>query len=221
MMPVLLVSATLEEVSGYARLAEICSGERRVGFWAVDEALHLLITGVGAASCALAMGQFAGCGYRLIVGVGFVGSYSPELAVGEVVVVSEDAFADYGVWRGDRLISIESAGFYQYTLSDASPFWRATTCKCEQAAGYRQVRGVTVAQPTCGEEGWRRLLSLEGVEVESMEGAAFALSCRSLRIPALSLRVVSNFAAAVDAAWNIPLAQARLGEALAGVLAEN
>ena len=107
MTKTLLVSATLWELEAFweqylspdARtpLTPILSDPLYMGHFTVDKTLDCCITGVGVASVLINLAECPLETYDWVLGVGFVGSYTEALAVGDVVQVSEDAFADYGL----------------------------------------------------------------------------------------------------------------------------
>lgn len=225
-MKLLLVSATVTELEAYCEqyLVEplkingqpVLDKKGYIGLLNISNDVDLCFTGVGVVSALTMLLPLPLASYDWVVGVGFVGAYDRALAVGDVVLVAEDAFADYGIFRGGAFCHLNATD--SPTLKESSsPFYRASSAIL---SGYRAVRAHTRAMPTgdCSRvEGldWKATQAA----VESMESAAFAWVCSRFANRYLSLRVVSNYVAPREVAqWNSPLAQMRLAEALNDVL---
>ena len=222
----LIVSATLFEIRAF--LETYCTAPERealtpilqqphyTGLFNICERLDGCITGVGAPSCLYHLSRLPLKNYELVLGVGFVGSYCTALSVGEVVQITEDAFADLGIINQERFLPLCDTNFPIAVNAD-QPFYIASNFFVED---YRRCRAFTFNTPT-GDLANPVGLKWQdwNVEVESMEGAAFAMVCQKLTTDYLSLRVVSNYVSPRHAAqWNPPLAQQHLAIAMVEVL---
>ncbi|MGP1363358.1 MAG: phosphorylase family protein [Bacteroides sp.] len=223
----LIVSATLGELTQFLeqylsvgekeRLKDLLSNPKFMGFMNLRPRVDCCITGVGVASVCMQMAQLPLKGYSFVLGVGFVGSYAEEFAIGQVVQITEDKLADYGLWKAGKFRSLTEINLPTVLGGDGS-FVQASTFFL---ANYPCVRALTFSYPTgdvlCKRE---RLDKYKEGMVESMESAAFSLVCSNLQIKEyLSLRVVSNYVRRREQAqWNVPLAQANLAEAILEVL---
>lgn len=88
----------------------------------------VLITGVGAASCAAQLALAGHQGYELLINAGFAGARQGAIPVGELVLITHDRFADYGIPRGDeRLVPLHMAGFQQAATPNADGAYVATS----------------------------------------------------------------------------------------------
>lgn len=230
MAKTLLVSATLWELEcfwresvergslspdRYRALLPILSQPDFMGQFVIDEGLDCCITGVGVASVLVNLASCPLEHYDWVLGVGFVGSYTETLAMGEVVQVCEDSFADYGLEEKGGFISLANTPFP--SIIKEKVFLVASNRKVENL---RQVKSFTKSFPT-GER--KEVVGLDpevyDAQVESMESAAFALLCSRRARAYTSLRVVSNYVRP-DAPWEVPLAKSQLARAVTELLTE-
>jgi len=169
----------------------------------------VLITGVGAASCAAQLALAGHQGYELLINAGFAGAIGRRTPVGELVLITYDRFADYGIPRADsQLVPLHEAGFQQAATPNTDGAYVATSPQVA-LRGFTMCQGITVSHPTQGDYSWCLPLPTDIPLVESMEGAAFALVASLLGIPRISLRVVSNYADP-NPEWDVPLAKREL-----------
>lgn len=210
--PILLVAATqreLEELpTSWDRNLRNGIGLHR-GALSVGADADVLITGVGAASCAAQLALAGHQGYELLINAGFAGAIGRRIPVGELVLITHDRFADYGIPRADsQLVPLHEAEFQQAATPNADGAYVATSPQVA-LAGFTICQGITVSHPTQGDYSWCLPLPTNIPLVESMEGAAFALVASLLGIPRISLRVVSNYADP-NPEWDVPLAKREL-----------
>ena len=221
MTKTLLVSATLWELEAFwdmrlspsarASLTPILSDPLYMGHFTVDKTLDCCITGVGVASVLVNLAASPLETYDWVLGVGFVGSYTEALAVGDVVQVSEDAFADYGLEEETGFVSLANTSFP--SIMKGQVFCVASN---KTTTFYPTVRGFTKSVANLSTPPGLVPQAYD-VQVESMESAAFALLCSRRARAYTSLRVVSNYVRP-GAEWDVALAKARLAQALVQVL---
>lgn len=157
----------------------------------------VLITGVGITATAFALGQRLNLDYRIVLNVGIAGSFDEGIAIGSLVNVSEDSFAELGAESGNDFISIDELGFGKssYTLAGG---W---------IPDLPQVRAITVNTVHGNTTTIERILQRLNPQVESMEGAAACYACEQLNIPALQIRSISNYVEYRNTAkWEVGLA---------------
>lgn len=216
MIRALIVAATPQEVAHCKPIQPAVNTGLPVGLHTISPHIDLLITGVGPLSCALAFSLVTRQAYSHIIGAGFVGSYSTRLAIGQVVVVCKECMPALGIWRDGQLITLQQARFAQYVPPQPDGYWQASSWYPPSTDAYPRLRGATVLAPT---QGVATMGATPPADVESMEGAAFALACQSRGGDYISLRVISNYVAPQpEAAWDIPKAQIQLGSALERLL---
>lgn len=186
---------------------------------ALSPRLDLLITGVGVASSAYCLGRMSLSPYSLVVGIGFVGSYTTALPIGAIVIVEYDRFADYGVPLGGDLLPLSRTPFPPLAgaMEDGMGFLRVSTIPLD-CFRYPRVWGNTVAHPSERMDYGALAKGDLPLGVEGMEGAVLGLVAAEAACDCLSLRVVSNYCAPRAAAqWNVALAKQRLAEAVAAL----
>lgn len=142
------------------------------------------ICGVGMVATAMStvLAAVSKPDMMILAGIsGSYGSYKP----GESVLVGNESVADLGAFRGDifKRIFRES---YDCPYTERANSFPVATSNSVNAAGAPYVD--------------------RSRDIENMEGAAFFAACRSLKIPFLELRCVSNMVGDDRADWKIDLA---------------
>ncbi len=191
-MKLLLVAATpfeIEPFKSYWRGKSINSGE-----------IEILVTGVGMVATAFAMGRLlATKQFDLAINAGIAGAFDKKLAIGDVVHVANDRFAELGAEDGDGFISIDELGFGDSALRPIQPLQSLPEMPIVSAITVNKVHG--------NELSISRTLERVNPQIESMEGAAFVYACNQFNLPSLQIRGISNFIERRNRdSWNIPLA---------------
>lgn len=205
-MKILLVAATPAE------LAPILQQFNTTGNLPVfkngDTSTEVLITGAGMVATAFTLGkQLTANQYDLAINTGITGSFDFDLAIGEVVLVTEDIFAEQGAEDGDDFLSLKELG-----LGDS--FYAATATIPQQlTANLRQVKAITVNKVHGNELSIANTIARFNPQVESMEGAAFFYACKQMAVPAMQIRAISNYVERRNKEkWNIGLATTNLNQ---------
>nr|WP_256534148.1 futalosine hydrolase [Lewinella sp. JB7] len=218
----LLLAATPAEIVPTVNwLRERASGQRENVLRFPRCEIEILFGGLGVMTTAFALGSAFGGGNPpgLAIQAGVGGAIDRSLSIGQVVNVTSDRLMDLGAEDADgKLLSPAALGF-----APAHPFDEAGWLIPPGPSAilpYETVAGGTVNRATGTEnsvEEWRRLYP--GVQVESMEGAAFFYACMAAAVEALQLRAISNYVERRNrAAWDLPGAIGALNEALQRVL---
>jgi futalosine hydrolase len=190
---ILWVAATKAELAGLSRES-----------WSV-------VTGCGpaAAAAGLALALAAGKPDR-IVGAGIAGAYpSSPFRPPQLVRVDEDAFVDLGAESPSGFLDLWSLGVpdpgvARRYLSDVPGF----------LSHLPSARGATCSTCT-GTPRTQRLRESTGAQVETMEGAAWALVASRCSIPFHQVRAISNTSGPRDRpSWRISEALAVLSSFL-------
>jgi futalosine hydrolase len=156
-----------------------------LGDWKPHTGVEVLVTGVGPveASCALAA-TLAQRRYRLVVNAGIGGAFDGAAAIGDGVVVVDDAIE----------LSLESGAPLALpigiTLVDRANSDLQLVAQL-RAKGFRALHGITVARVTASEATAARLRE-RGAEVESMEGFAVLRAAQRAGVAAIQLRGIAN-----------------------------
>ncbi|MDB5130485.1 MAG: mqnB [Mucilaginibacter sp.] len=184
-MRVLVVCATEEEVRSLK--SEVLSQTPDSRLWAQD--LKFLITGVGMTATAFALGRhLANSQYDLAINLGIAGSFDRSFALGDVVEITEDTFAELGAEDGDEFISIEKLGFGTNTYTST-----AKLSGYYNNSSIKQATAITVNTVNGNDASIKKVTGRLTPQVESMEGAAFFYACREMNVPCLQIRAVSNY----------------------------
>lgn len=178
--------------------------------------VKLLITGVGMAHTAFALGQmFTHHRFDLAINAGVAGAFDRSLKLGDVVNVTSERFGDLGVEEADgHFTDVHQLGLLP---ADQPPFQNGELHNPASADFdfLLKRKGLTVNKVHGQRESIAAILKKYKVEVESMEGAAFFLACLSARVNFLELRSISNFVEPRNReAWDLPKAIGNLNEVL-------
>jgi futalosine hydrolase len=178
--------------------------------------VELLITGVGMVQTAYSLGKYL-CLKQpgLLIQAGIAGALNTELAIGDVVQVSSEEFADLGVEEADG--SFTDVHELDLISPDQPPF-RAGKLLNPGAGEFDflpSVKGITVNKVHGSDPSIEKLKKRSDADVESMEGAAFFYACLREKRPFLQLRSISNYVEARKREnWNVPLAIENLNQVL-------
>jgi futalosine hydrolase len=127
---------------------------------------------------------------------GVCGAYrSSDLNVGDVIGISEDYFADEGLFLGGEVELLHEMGF-GFADRGCSVF--------DTSDKYQIVKSNTVSYLDGDGEVADIYMKKTGAAVENMEGAAFGYVCNQLGIRVLQIRAVSNYCGKRDnQEWDI------------------
>jgi len=191
-MRILIVAATLPEVTPLIEALSL----QKTG----DENLYtprhtsvancsVLITGAGMVPTAFALARHLPHHvYHLVINLGIAGSFDRNIALGELIEVTQDTFAELGAEDDKRFISIEKLGFGAGIFGPTSSINHFTK-KINLIKG----TAITVNTVHGNEDSIAKVVERLNPQLESMEGAAFFYACRELKVPCLQIRAVSNY----------------------------
>jgi futalosine hydrolase len=174
-----------------------CAVDAELAFWPGRDGVATLITGVGPveASCALAA-ELARREYRLLINAGVGGALDGAAAVGDGVIVADDAI-ELGLESGAPIALPGGERVVERARSDPGLVQRL------RARGFASLHGITVARVTSTDATARRLAAL-GAQVESMEGFAALRAAERAGVPAIELRGISNRCGARESSgWSL------------------
>ncbi len=189
-MKILLVSATKYEIAPFIKT---CKKISSVGnFTSYQSAIHsvdVLITGVGMTATAFGLGKILHKKYDLAINAGVAGSFKKDIALGTVVNVVSDCFADFGVEDGNTFITAAEIGLVSSSEFKVSGLFN----KNKLLKSLPKVEGITVNTVHGNTTSIKKVVQKFNPEIESMEGAAFYYSCQQSGLPALQIRAISNY----------------------------
>jgi len=181
--------------------------------------IDILITGIGTTFAAFHLtNALRDEQYQFGINIGIAGSLTDELAIGEVVLVVADEFADLGIEKENEFLTLFESGFM-----DANDFpFEQGMLKASELNGLfdlRKVRGITTNKSHGRAASISEIKSKFSAQVESMEGAVVFYVCNWFGISCFQIRSVSNFVEPRDSAkWNIPMALEKLNVTVLDVL---
>lgn len=224
MKPIIIISAMPTEVELLEK-ALAYSGRVKAGGFEYTEgtvgSLRVVVCAGGAgkvnaaAAAAVMIDRYQP---QLVINTGCAGAYSGSgLAVGDLVVASEEVLADDGVavadgWKDLRymnLPSVEQGGMSCYNML---PLSRHASEKAMQLADYYGVflmRGRSATVSTCSGTARQgaELSNRWNALIENMEGAAVAQVCLRCGVDCLEIRGISNHVEDRNLKkWDIPRA---------------
>lgn len=197
-MKLLVVAATQAEIAPTLAHFGIASNN-----FIETENFDLLITGVGMVATAFSLGKQLSNQYNLVLNVGIAGSFDRDIALGEVVNITHDTFAELGAEDHDNFITLPQLGFGENTFSSSA----------ETAVNLKKVKGITVNKVHGNAQSIEKTIQLHQPQTESMEGAAVFYACQQLNIPAMQIRSISNYVEPRNReSWQIGLAVKNLND---------
>ncbi len=220
-MKILIVSATWLEVKLLTdELEFIDQSTHLLKKYRLHEIeIDILITGIGTTFTAFHLtNALRDQQYQFVINIGIAGSLTDELAIGEVVLVVADEFADLGIEKENEFLTLFESGFM-----DANDFpFEQGMLKASELNGLfdlRKVRGITTNKSHGRAASISEIKSKFSAQVESMEGAVVFYVCNWFGISCFQIRSVSNFVEPRDSAkWNIPMALEKLNVTVLDVL---
>jgi futalosine hydrolase len=215
-MKILLVAATSSEIEPFLSRLE--------GSKSPVQRPDILITGVGMVATAYSLGRHLALNrYDLAINAGIAGSFDFNIALGEVVLISEDIFAEQGSEDGENFLSLDDLGFGQIKQFPVAHRQTRTSgaagLNFKRLEQIKHIKAITVNKVHGHEFSISKTLSRFKAQAESMEGAAFFYACNQTRTPCMQIRSISNYVEPRNKEkWNIGLAVSNLNEFLYSLL---
>ena len=221
-MRILIVAATEEEVRSLKSEVESKNQESRVKSQEIRRDTQdlelstqdlrkaydceILITGVGMVATAFALGRHLSANkYDLVLNLGIAGSFDRNIALGDVVEITEDNFSELGAEDDNEFLSIDKMGFGEATYHPATKL--ADLYNLFNTFNLKTVSAITVNTVHGNEASIKKVTERLHPQVESMEGAAFFYACKQMHVPCIQIRAVSNYVEKRNRDnWNIGLA---------------
>ncbi|MFH0893030.1 MAG: futalosine hydrolase [Bacteroidota bacterium] len=211
-MKILICAATHFEVDELVRefTPEITLNDRLRRFTFRNHSIDVLITAMGMVPTAYRLAKtFALQRYDFALNLGIAGSFSKNLAIGDVVNVYSDLFSELGAEDGKKFMPIremelDEAIGYPFVEGKLMNISHTDNAMINQM---KKVTGITVNTIHGNEESIAELRRLYRPDVETMEGAAFLYGCLEEGIPCAQIRSISNYVQLRNKDdWDIPTA---------------
>ena len=204
-MQILLIAATAPEIEP---------------FTAANNQIDVLITGVGVPSTIYHLQKrIHQMDYDFIIQAGIAGSFSNDFALGQVVLVKQDCFADLGMEEKGNYIPIFNTAFAD---KDEFPFTNGWLMNEDTNLKYLDLpksKAITVNKVSDSELQKKQFLQTFNADIETMEGAAMHYVCLQEQIPFLQIRSISNLVGERDKTkWKMKEAIENLNKELARLI---
>jgi len=207
-MKILIVAATSYEIAPLIK--HLIDHAKKISFFEFElngNNIFPLVTGVGSTLTAFGMSRFNQIDtIDLAINVGLAGAFDPNLALGDVVQVTKDRFADIGVEEQDG--SFTDAYELELMNPDKFPFldgWIVN--ENNDNFPLKSVTAITVNKVHGQRSSIDAIKEKYFAQIESMEGAAFHYACRVLDVDHIQIRSISNYVLPRDKdSWKIDLA---------------
>jgi len=208
----LIVAATEAEIKNFLTIS--CKqAEHNLFLHLHNPEIQVLVTGMGIANMTLHLSRyFAIHEVSKAINAGFCGSFNHEFPPGTAVNVTSDCFAELGVSeKSGEILTFESVITNKDVLHNLNMFVQPDKQYLAEELKLPAVKGITVSTCTNHDERARFMEKSFNADIESMEGAAFFLTCNAFGIPSLQLRTVSNLIPGREPEnWNMKLAAEEL-----------
>jgi futalosine hydrolase len=153
---------------------------------------ELLITGVGMVATAFALGRhLASNSYDLVINLGIAGSFDKNIALGSVIEVTEDTFAELGAENDNEFLAIETMGFGEGTFYPSTKL--SNLYNLFNNFNLKTAKAITVNTVHGNDASIKKVTERLDSQLESMEGAAFFYACHQMNVPCIQIRAVSNY----------------------------
>ncbi|MCS7076797.1 MAG: futalosine hydrolase [Bacteroidia bacterium] len=216
-MRILLVCATPTEIQFVAE--KIDKIQKLTPFlWRTKYGTHLitiLITGIGMVNTALRLSPLLSRSrYDIAIQIGIAGSYVKEYAIGTVVEVIQENYADLGAENNDgTFLNLKHLGFPSLIDEYQSLYFNTFHNLLPSSFDIPKVKSNTVNLCSGTSETIRKRLTYFNAHIENMEGAAFFQTCILYEQPFYSFRAISNYVIPRDTSqWDISLATRNLSQ---------
>jgi futalosine hydrolase len=209
---VLIVSATVLEITPVLKHYNFQFENKKEGVNTIHNHLAFLITGVGMVNTAYHLGRIQQ-NFEVIVNLGICGAFNRDLKLGEAVNITQDTLSEMGAEDGDNFIkyndlNLGGKNIYESWLDPEFP-----------VIPLKKVKGITVNKVHGNDDSILKTQLLFSPDVESMEGAAFFRGCEGLSTNVLQIRAISNYVEKRDRSkWDIPLAVKNLNNSAIDLL---
>jgi futalosine hydrolase len=167
---------------------------------------EILITGVGMVATAFALARhLAANKYDLVLNLGIAGSFDRDIAIGELVEITQDTLAELGAEDDEAFLPIEKMGFGEATFYPSTKL--TDLYNLFNNFNFKNVSAITVNTVHGNEASIKKVTERLNRRLESMEGAAFFYACKQMGVPCIQIRAVSNYVEKRNRDnWNIGLA---------------
>lgn len=143
----------------------------------------VLVTGVGMVATAFALGKHLNTKYNLVLNLGIAGCFDRKIALGSLLNITEDTFAELGAENGEDFLTINELGFGESIYNNKSTL----------TIDLPTAKAITVNRVSGNEKSIASVVKRLNPTTEGMEGAAVFFACNQENIDCLQIRSISNY----------------------------
>ena len=155
--------------------------------------VDILITGVGIPATVFHLTKkLLENKYDLAIQAGIAGTFNNQIKKANVVMVSEDAFADIGIDEKQNFTTLFENDFINENDFPYKNGWLKNTSSFLLNNALPKVKGITINTITDNEKRIKTIIDKFNPAIESMEGAAFHYVCLQQKINFIQIRGISN-----------------------------
>lgn len=194
-MKILIVAATVFEIAPLLEYLETnCKKTSFIEYQNDHHSIFTLVTGVGSVYTALALSRYSGIKeIDVAINVGVAGSFDTKIELGSVIEVIEDRFGDLGVEEADGSFT----DIHQLDLigKDYFPFDNGSIKNERLKIEFNLPKksSITVNKVHGSKSSIDAIKDKYHPDVESMEGAAFMMTCKTMDVKFHQIRAISNY----------------------------
>lgn len=151
------------------------------------------VTGVGVPSTIYQLQKaLSGQSYDLVIQAGIAGSFKEEIAIGEVVKVEADYFADLGIFEKKILTPLFKSHLADPTGRYYPEGMLNNKGEVHKKVDLPSVAAITVNRVSDETEHNKLMKNTFSPDIESMEGAGLHFVCIMEKVDYLQIRAISN-----------------------------
>lgn len=184
--------------------------------------IDVLVTGVGIPSTMYHLQKRLNqIDYDLVIQAGIAGSFEKEPAMGETVLVQQDAFGDLGTEKEEEYCTLFDANLADKNEFPFTDGWLFNKSEWLDTFPLKKVKAVTVNKVSDDRLLKRQMENAFHPHIETMEGAALHYVCLQERLSFLQIRTISNCVGERNKAkWKLEDAIKNLNTELEKIIAE-
>lgn len=211
-MKILLSSATKLEIAPL--LVQLGqpenTGPGTLSYQFRDHTIDVLITGLGMVSTTFYLSrELREKQYDLVLNLGISGCYHQDVQLGDVVLVTEETFADFGAGSISDFQSVFDLGLLD---KNSLPFIQGKLVNPYNPHEpslqlLKKVKGATINCVSGSPAEAAFITEKFNTDIETMEGAAFFYCCLQEKVRFMEIRAISNYAGERNhQKWEVDLA---------------
>lgn len=168
----------------------------------------ILLTNIGAVNTILGIKNYHFVNHYIdtIIMGGVAGSYDKNVKLGEIFLINEDQFADFGIEYNNDIQEFNPYNQHHYPYKITQKQIPKKNAFQTKKVFLKGKKAISVNATTGNSERFRLFSKKYPDCLESMEGAAFFYVCNEMNIPCVQIRSVSNYVNTPRSEWNLDLA---------------